>query len=141
MKRTAAEIETLIRQGVPEADEHGLHVEAVTSRGARVRYPFKQSMVRPGGTVAGPALMGLADAAMYAAVLGHVDEAFGAVTAHLAIHFLRRPKPVDVVAESELVRLGRRLAVLEVRLYSAGESEPVALVTGSYALPGETVDA
>ena len=47
-------------------------VEHVDGRGARVRLRHHDGMLRPGATVAGPALMSLADTAMWAAVLGAV---------------------------------------------------------------------
>lgn len=48
---------------------------------------------------------------------------------------MTKPKPVDLVAEARILRLSRRQAVCEVALYSQGEEELVAHVTGTYALP------
>ncbi|MEE3010472.1 MAG: PaaI family thioesterase, partial [Pseudomonadota bacterium] len=62
--RTAKQVEDLIRGGLPAAAEQGILVEEVGEHRARVRYRFDASMVRPGGTVSGPTLMSLADAAM-----------------------------------------------------------------------------
>lgn len=113
----------------------GLRVESVAPGTALIRIAFQPWMVRPGGTVGGPVLMLAADSAMYAVVLAHVGAQPMALTANLNINFLRRPQPADVLAEGRLLKLGRRLAVVEVLIRSEGREELVAHVTGSYALP------
>lgn len=80
-------------------------------------------------------MMGLADAAMYAAVLGALGRVEMAVTQNLNINFLSRPAQKDLIAEAVILRLGRRSAVLEVQLFSEGSDDMVAHVTGTYALP------
>lgn len=132
---TAQQVETLIRGGLPAASEQGIVVESVGEHRARVRYRFDASMVRPGGTVSGPTLMSLADAAMYAAILANLDGQEMAVTQNLNINFLSKPAPADLIGEAEIIRLGRRSAVLEVRIYSDGSEPMVAHVTGTYAIP------
>ncbi len=133
---TAKQVEDLIRGGLPAAAEQGILVEEVGEHRARVRYRFDASMVRPGGTVSGPTLMSLADAAMYAAILANLDGQEMAVTQNLNINFLSKPAPADLIGEAEIIRLGRRSAVLEVRIYSDGSAPMVAHVTGTYAIPG-----
>lgn len=130
---TAKQVETLIHDGLPAA--RGLVVESVDNNRARVRYRFDGSMVRPGGTVSGPTLMSLADAAMYAAILANLDGQVMAVTQNLNINFLSKPAPDDLIGDAEIIRLGRRSAVLEVRIHSAGGGSMVAHVTGTYAIP------
>lgn len=132
---SAKEVQRIIYRGLPAAEEQGLTVELVASNRARVRCPFRASMIRPGGTVSGPTMMGLADAAMYAAILGQLGGQEMAVTQNLNINFLSKPGPVDLIAEAEIIRLGRRSAVMEVRLYSDGSDDMVAHVTGIYAIP------
>ena len=59
-----------------------------------------------------------------------------AVTSQMNIHFLRKPLPTLLTAVSEIVKMGSRSVVLEVKLYSGEDRDnPVALVTGTYALP------
>ena len=110
-------------------------VESVGENRARVRYRFTESMIRPGGTVSGPTLMSLADAAMYAAILANLDGQEMAVTQNLNINFLSKPGQADLIGDAEILRLGRRSAMLEVRLYSDGNDVMVAHVTGTYAIP------
>lgn len=91
--------------------------------------------LRPGNTVAGPVLMMLADAAAYAAVLAHIGRMALAVTSNLDINFLRKTERARITATAELLKLGRRLAIVDVRLRSATESELVAQATVTYAIP------
>nr|WP_071871250.1 PaaI family thioesterase [Atopomonas hussainii] len=133
---TASMVEALIRHGVPMAEDIDLKVDSIDGHHARARVPFSPRMVRPGGTLSGPIIMSLADAAMYAVILGALGKVEMAVTSHLNINFLARPKPEDLIAEARIIKLGRRQAVCEVTLFSASDEEnPVAHVTGAYALP------
>ena len=79
--------------------------------------------------------MALADATLYAVVLGMIGQVELAVTTSLNINFLRKPPPADVIAEGRILKLGKRLAVGEVLLLSAELDEPVAHVTGTYSIP------
>ena len=133
---TAEQVQGLIRLGVPMAEDIDLRIDHLDGDKAVARVPFHGKLVRPGGTLSGPTIMALADAAMYAVVLGRLGRVEMAVTANLNINFLAKPKPVDLVAEARILRVSRRQAVCEVSLYSAGnEEELVAHVTGTYALP------
>lgn len=136
MTLSAPEITSIIRSGLPQAESQGLAVERIDEQG-RVwcRQPFMAEHIRPGGTLSGPTMMGLADAAMYAAVMARLGRVEMAVTQNLNINFLSRPAPADLLAAAEVIKMGRRSVVLEVRLYSEGSSEPVAHVTGIYSLP------
>ncbi|MCB1837355.1 MAG: PaaI family thioesterase [Alcanivoracaceae bacterium] len=135
MSLTAAQVQQLIRDGLPMAEASGLIVEEREDGGIRMRQPFDPRTIRPGGTLSGPTMMGLADAAMYAAILSRLGRVEMAVTQNLNINFLARPAPAELVADAEIIRLGRRSAVLEVRVYSEGGDQLVAHVTGIYALP------
>ncbi|WP_375741626.1 PaaI family thioesterase [Pseudomonas boanensis] len=133
---TAEQVQALIRAGVPMADDMDLRIDRLDERGALARVPFQAKLVRPGGTLSGPTIMALADAAMYAVVFGSLGRVEMAVTSNLNINFLAKPKPVDLIAEARILKLTRRQAVCEVSLFSAGEEgELVAHVTGTYALP------
>ena len=138
-KITPAEVQEICETALPWAVEMGMAVEEIGEGRCRVRLPYRTQFLRPGGTVAGPMLMGLADFAMYVAVLSAIGRVELAVTTNLTCNFLRRPKPVDVVGEARLLKLGRRLAYGEVSLYSDGEQAngPVAHVTATYSIPPE----
>ncbi len=133
---TAEQVQALIRAGLPMAEDINLCIDRLDGDGALARVPFHRKLIRPGGTLSGPTIMALADAAMYAVVLGSLGRVEMAVTSNLNINFLVKPKPVDLLAEARILRLSRRQAVCEVSVYSSGnEDELVAHVTGTYALP------
>ncbi len=132
---TIAELDAIARDGVPIAAEFGIAVEALDPGSARLRLPYKTDFVRPGGTVAGPVLFALADYGLYCAVLSLIGRVELAVTTSMTINFLRRPAPRAVIAEARLLKLGKRLAYGEVTLYTEGDDQPVAHVTGTYSIP------
>jgi uncharacterized protein (TIGR00369 family) len=120
---------------LPMAYQLGFRAVTIGDGTATVRMPYNDATLRPGGTIAGPAMMGLADFAMYAALMGAIGQVELAVTTNLNINFLRRPEPADVIADCRILKLGKRLAVLDVTLLSDGEDEPIAHATGTYSIP------
>ena len=80
-------------------------------------------------------MMALADFAMYVAVLAAIGPVGLAVTTSFNINFLRKPGRADLLAEAKLMKLGKRLAVGEVALISAGSDDIVAHVTATYSIP------
>jgi uncharacterized protein (TIGR00369 family) len=138
MRHLSAEAVTeLIDEAFPQIHAAGrvLEIEHVGPDTARVRMRLNDRNTRHGGTISGPAMFTLADFSIYAALIGRLGApAIPAVTSNLNITFLMRPPPRDVVAETRLVRVGRRLAYAQVELYSDGGSEMIAHATGSYAL-------
>lgn len=101
----------------------------------RLRLDPDQDMIRPGGIVSGPVMMGLVDVAAWAAVLAHVGPVAMAVTHSLNMAFLRACTVAPVIADARLLRLGRRLATIDVRLWQDSEDRLVAQSTVGYALP------
>ncbi len=116
------------------------HVVALDRDRARVLMPTDQLMLRPGGTVSGPTLMMLADASAYAVILAHIGPVALAVTSTFTINFLRKPQPIGVIADAEILKLGRKLAVVEVRMYSEGSPALIAQATATYAIPSSNWD-
>ncbi len=119
-----------------EFPQNKVTVEAVGNRGATVIHPVGHAELRPGGTVSGPVLMTTADVALYVAILGEIGMVPLAVTTSLNINFMRKPAAErDIVGVCKLLKLGKTLAVGEVSLYSEGDSDMVAHVVGTYAIP------
>ena len=110
-------------------------IEGAWHRGCRIRRRFNARSLRPGGTISGPTMMALTDFAMYVAVLASVGPVPLAVTTSLNINFLRKPAQRDLIAEAKLIKLGKRLAVGDVAIYSDGEDEMVAHATATYSIP------
>ena len=122
---------------LPFAELMGIAVDYFKFDHVRLRAVYNERFLRPGGTIAGPVMMGLADAAIYALVLSRIGPVELAVTTQLSINFLRKPTPGDVIADARMLKLGKRLAVGEVNLFSedTGPDQPVAHVTATYSIP------
>jgi uncharacterized protein (TIGR00369 family) len=127
---SAEEVTAFLDKEFPQLHYGGrtYHIEDVGHRSARMRLTYAERHLRPGGTISGPSMFALADLALYVAV--------GlAVTTNLNINFLMKPAQRDLIGECRLLKLGKRLAVGEVTLFSEGSTEPVAHATGTYAIP------
>lgn len=97
--------------------------------------PIHERHGRPGGTLSGPAMMMLADTAAWLAILAQIGPVLLAVTTSLHIDFLRKPQIADLMAKTRLLKLGRKLAVVDVELFSRDSIEPVAKAQVTYSLP------
>ena len=135
-KLDADAVNALLRRAFPDAQPEAFpHVLEVVAGRVKVMSPYREGLLRPGGVISGPALMSLADTAAYALVLAHVGDQLMAVTSQLNISFLRGARPGDLHAEAELLRLGRRLAVCDVRLWTGGRDRLAAQANVTYVLP------
>lgn len=136
---TLEEIEELCGTALPWVGLMGFEVVELGQGTCKVRMPERQEYLRPGGTISGPALMSLADYAMYVAVLSAIGRVELAVTTNLTANFLRKPQPGPILADCRLLKLGRRLAYGEVSLYAEGAAgeAPVTHVTATYSIPPE----
>jgi uncharacterized protein (TIGR00369 family) len=137
MKMSVADIRKFLREEFPQIfSGDDIAIEAADGDSCLLRQRYSDTMLRPGGTVSGPTLMALADYAMYAVLLSAIGPVGLAVTTNLNINFLRRGVAGrDLYAAAKILKLGKRLAVGEVSLTSAGSPEPIAHVTATYSIP------
>jgi uncharacterized protein (TIGR00369 family) len=110
-------------------------VEAADGKSVRVRFVANKFQLRPGGTISGPTMMGLADTAMYALVLSAIGRVPLAVTTNLSINFLRKPEFKPLIADGRMLKLGKALAVGDIIIRSEGGDEPVAHAVVTYSIP------
>ena len=130
---TKAEIRAFLAVEFPQSK---CIVEHVGDGSATIKHPIGIDELRPGGTVAGPVMMAVADVALYVALLGEIGIVPLAVTTSLNINFLRKPSAqAAIVGICKLVKVGKTLAVGDVSLYSEGSDEMVAHAVGTYAIP------
>jgi len=136
---TVAELNRFLATEFPQVfhGNSGLSIEQVWHGGGRVRQAYQPKFIRPGGTISGPTMMALADFAMYVGLLASIGPVPLAVTTNLNINFLRKPEARDLIGECRLLKLGKRLAMGEVTIYSEGLDEPVAHVTSTYSIPSK----
>jgi uncharacterized protein (TIGR00369 family) len=134
---TVDELNAYLIEIFPEFWKDGdLRVEDIAPMSATVRLIHHPRHLRPGGTISGPTMFGVCDSALFVAILSEIGPVAHAVTTSASINFLRKPAPADLIARTRLLKLGKRLAVGEVALYSEGESEMVAHATATYSIPG-----
>ena len=81
--------------------------------------------------------MGLADRAAYAVILAHIGPVAMAVTSNLNMSFLRGVRFETVHADAALLKLGRRLATVDVRIWQGEPENLAAQSTVTYALPDD----
>ena len=65
-----AAIQTIMHESLPLARLWRVELLEVAPGAATLRLPRREELLRPGNTVSGPALMGLADMAFWAALRG-----------------------------------------------------------------------
>ena len=117
------------------------NVEEVSQAGVRLRLLVQDRHLRPGGTVSGPAMFGLADVAAYMVTLAHIGPRALAVTTNCSIDFMRKPAAgVDLIAHGRLLKMGKQLSVSDVLIYSEGVDNPVARASLTYAIPPQGVE-
>jgi len=132
-KVTTEKFNQIINIELPSAAEAGIYLQAIDEGKAELVLPYNENSLRPGGTIAGPFMMMLADVCMFAVVLSLLGEIKLAVTTSLNINFLRKPANTDLVAHGSIIKMGKRLAVLEVSIFS--DADIVAHATGTYSIP------
>lgn len=134
------EFNKIIEEELQWAADSGLVLTAVEKGKAVMVLPYDRKSLRPGGTIAGPHMMTLADACMYAVVLSLVGKVKLAVTTNFNINFLRKPAEGDLIGEGSIIKLGKRLAVMEVSIFSEDGKDLVAHATGTYSIPPVSPD-
>ncbi len=135
-KVTTEKFNEIISIELPSAAETGIYLRDIDEGKAELVLPYSNKSLRPGGTIAGPFMMMLADVCMFAVVLSLLGEIKLAVTTSLNINFLRKPAECELIARGNIIKLGKRLAVVEVSIYS--EDDIVAHATGTYSIPPQT---
>ena len=111
-------------------------IDALDEMAITMRLKVNDNHLRPGGTVSGPSMFGLADVSVYAMVLAMIGRQALAVTTNCSIDFMRKPVAgADLVAQGKLLKLGKVLAVGDVVMMSDGSDQAVARATLTYAIP------
>jgi uncharacterized protein (TIGR00369 family) len=135
LKMSVADLEEFFATHFPGMNNFHFRIESLELRHVQMRLLYHDLHLRPGGTVSGPTMMTLADTVGYILVLATIGPVALAVTSSLNINFLRKPAPVDLIARGTLLKLGSRLAVCQVDMFSDGRDELVAHSTVTYSIP------
>ncbi|MFF3935354.1 PaaI family thioesterase [Streptomyces phaeofaciens] len=114
----------------------GLSVEALGDDRATLRLPWSRTLAREGGGLSGQALMAAADTATVIAVSA-ARGAYGPMTTvQQSTSFQRAVTDSDVLIESVLTKLGRRMAFADITLTAERTGELAARASTVYALLG-----
>lgn len=134
---TADEIMGMLDTVFPQihADGQVYSIDRVSPGAAVLRFSANDKHLRPGGTVSGPSMMALADLAAYVVILAHIGPQALAVTTNLNINFLRKPEAGDLLGTCRLLKLGKRLAVVNCAIAGEGDADMVAHATATYSIP------
>jgi uncharacterized protein (TIGR00369 family) len=132
----APAVAALLERAFPDAPpEFFPRIDMLAPGRIRLIAPHRPGTLRPGGVISGPTLMSLADHAAYALILAHIGDQLMAVTSTLTMNFLRGARPGDIHVDAEFLRLGRRIAVCDVRLSTEGPDRLAAQACVTYAIP------
>ena len=133
---TVAELSDFFVQAFPVGDHDRLgRIDRIDPGFVRLALEPDSTNLRPGGIVSGPTQMGLVDRAAYAVILAHIGPVAMAVTSNLNISFLRAVKQQTVWCDAVLLKLGRRLATVDCRLWQDDPANIVGQAVVTYAIP------
>lgn len=135
LQMTPEELQTFIAQVFPQIKDDFV-IEELEEMRIKVRLKVRDDHLRPGGTVSGPSMFGLADVSVYFAIMAMVGPKALAVTTSSSLDFMRKPVAnADLIAECRLLKLGKVLAVGDVLMFSDGDDQPVARASMTYSIP------
>ncbi|MFF3333985.1 PaaI family thioesterase [Streptomyces sp. NPDC002888] len=137
MTMTTAEADKILTDNfAPWVLALGLSVEALGENRALLRLPWSQGLAREGGALSGQALMAAADTATVIAVSA-ARGAYGPMTTvQQSTSFQRAVTGADVLIESVLTKLGRRMAFADITMTDERSGELAARASTVYALLG-----
>jgi uncharacterized protein (TIGR00369 family) len=127
------ELQEILQGGFPDAEVP--RVELVNDDFVVMSFAISERHGRPGGTVSGPAMMTLADTSAWVVIMSQIGPVVLAVTTSLHIDFLRKPELTDLMSRARILKLGKRLAVVDVELFSRGATDLVAKSQVTYSIP------
>ncbi len=132
---TEADLSEFLQVTFPQVKED-FAVEHLTPEGIILRLKVGERHLRPGGTVSGPSMFGLADVAFYFALMSRIGLQALAVTTNVSIDFLRKPLlHADLLGEARILKIGRQLAAGDVLIRSDGCDAVVARAGLTFSIP------
>lgn len=124
-----------MREGLPLAAAWGVEVLETDPAAGRalLLLPAQEGLLRPGGVVCGPAIMGLADMAVWCALLARTGGRDLSLTTAQNVAFLSAAGPGPLTADARLLKPKGRLLFAEVLILRKDRPHPVAHVTATWA--------
>jgi len=135
LRFTIEELSEYVEEIFPQIKDD-FEILEISEQGSRVRLNVSFKHLRPGNTVSGPSIFYLVDCCAYMAVCANLGKEALAVTTNCSIDFMRKPSgKADLIANCELLKVGKSLVVAESKVYSEGNDKPVARATITYSIP------
>jgi len=127
VEKKLEELKNYMTNKIPFHEFLRLEIEELKEGYARLKLPFRDEFV---GDVRRPAIHGgiistLIDVSGGAAVMTHFNTDDGIVTIDIRVDFLRPGPDNDLVSESEVVRVGNRVAVVSTTVYTSVDKDTV----------------
>jgi uncharacterized protein (TIGR00369 family) len=114
-------------------DQIEIRVESLGEREADFTCVVSADDIGHGNAVSGPAIMKMVDTAFYLLLLAELGFDAALAASSLNFSFLRKPSGNrNLRSHCRLLKVGRRLIVGEMTIYSEGDERPVAQSTGTY---------
>ncbi len=124
-----------LTRAVPFAEQFGIQITSARAGVVTVEMAISAQHLRPGGSVSGPVMMTMVDLLAYACILNQHPEAVEAVTVSQNNQFLSRPTVAPLKGKGTLVKVGKKLAFIEIVLYQLSIANPVCMASSIYAMP------
>jgi uncharacterized protein (TIGR00369 family) len=134
---TAGQLTAFLEDAFPQmyADGRPYEIATVSPGETVLHFNPSERHLRPGNTVSGPSLFALADYASYAAVLAHIGPVPLAVTTSLNMTFMRRPPLGTLTGTASLMKLGRSLVVIDVKIAGLADPDVIAHAVATFSVP------
>lgn len=134
-KMTADEMNELFKSAFASRPKPWPEIIEAREDHVKIELVVGKTNLRPGGFINGPTQMAIADQVAYAVIFTRLGATEMAMTSNLNIDFLRPCQGDQLIAEGEMIKLGRSLAVISVELRGNKNEKLSSRATVTYALP------
>ena len=122
----------IVTSAHPFADLLGLSVDSKQSGKSTCTIAFTERLLNPNNVVHGGVIYSMADTGMGGALMSLLGDGQLCATIEIKIMYLKPAGHHDLVCNTEVIKQGRRVALLESEVFSGGEL--IAKATGSFAV-------
>jgi acyl-CoA thioesterase len=122
----------IVTSAHPFADLLGLSVDSKQSGKSTCSIAFTERLLNPNNVVHGGVIYSMADTGMGGALMSLLGDGQHCATIEIKMMYLKPAGHHDLVCNTEVIKQGRRVAILESEVFSGGEL--IAKATGSFAV-------
>lgn len=122
----------IVTSAHPFADLLGLSVDSKQSGKSTCSIAFTERLLNPNNVVHGGVIYSMADTGMGGALMSLLGDGQLCATIEIKMMYLKPAGHHDLVCNTQVIKQGRRVAILESEVLSGGEL--IAKATGSFAV-------